>query len=101
MITQPTARRIWIARAIAMAADVLQIVVFPAFGGGWFSPLDGVLDVLVGLILIVLVGWHLALLPSFIAELVPGLDLVPTWSAAAWLATRGKLRDAKGPTRTT
>ena len=97
MIAQPTTQRIWIARGIAMAADALQIVILPAFAGGGFSPFDGLLDTIVAVVLIVLVGWHWAFLPTFIAELVPGLDLVPTWTAATWLATHGKLRAAKEP----
>jgi hypothetical protein len=36
------------------------------------------------------VGWHWAFLPTFLAELVPGLDLVPTWTAAAFFVTRGQ-----------
>ena len=35
-----------------------------------------------------LVGWHFAFLPTFVAELVPGVDLIPTWTAAVWLVTR-------------
>jgi hypothetical protein len=37
-----------------------------------------------------LVGWHWAFLPSFVAELVPGLDIFPSWTAAVWFATRGR-----------
>ncbi|HKA37626.1 MAG TPA: hypothetical protein VKH43_12455 [Thermoanaerobaculia bacterium] len=35
-----------------------------------------------------MIGWHWAFLPSFFVELVPGLDLVPTWTAAVFYATR-------------
>jgi hypothetical protein len=35
-----------------------------------------------------LLGWHWAFVPSFLAELVPGLDLVPTWTLAVLIATR-------------
>ena len=52
------------------------------------SPLDTALDVVVGAILIKLLGWHWAFLPTFAAELVPGLDLLPTWTAAVFFATR-------------
>jgi hypothetical protein len=52
----------------------------------------------VAAVLVALVGWHWAFLPSFVAELVPGLDLVPTWTVAVWLATRGRALEsgAKG-----
>ncbi|MGH7729620.1 MAG: hypothetical protein ACRENJ_00015 [Candidatus Eiseniibacteriota bacterium] len=76
------------ARIVAVAADVLQLVFFPAFAGGWLSPLNNALDVVVALILVRLVGWHFAFLPTFVAELVPGVDLIPTWTAAVWFATR-------------
>jgi hypothetical protein len=36
----------------------------------------------------VLVLFHLRFLPTFAAELVPGLDLFPTWTAAVFFATR-------------
>ncbi len=45
-----------------------------------------------GAALIRLLGWHWAFLPSFVVELVPGVDLVLTWTAAVWLATRGRGR---------
>lgn len=74
---------------IALAADVLQLAAFPAFAGGWLSPLNNGLDVVVALIMVRMVGWHFAFLPTFVAELVPGVDLIPTWTAAVWFATRG------------
>lgn len=67
---------------IAMAADAVQIVVLPLFAEGVFSPADTLLDLVVAFVLSKLVGWHWAFLPSFLAELVPGLDLFPTWTAA-------------------
>ncbi len=83
-------RRIRSARIIAIVADVLQLAFFLVFVGGWLSPLNNALDVVVALIMVRLVGWHFAFLPTFVAELVPGLDLVPTWTAAVWFATRGR-----------
>jgi len=47
-----------------------------------------VLDLVVGGILVRLLGWHWAFLPSLVAELVPGLDLFPTWTAAVWYVSR-------------
>lgn len=32
--------------------------------------------------LVHLVGWHWEFLPSFLAKLVPGVDLVPFWTMA-------------------
>ena len=75
---------------MAVAADVAQIVVFPLFAPGIASPWNNALDLLVALAMIWLVGWHWAFLPSFFAEMVPGLDLVPTWTAAVFFATRAR-----------
>jgi hypothetical protein len=58
------------------------------FIGGGLSVFDAVLDILMAGILTRLVGWHWAFLPAFIAELAPGLDLVPSWTLAVFIATR-------------
>lgn len=81
--------RVWSARGIAVAADLLQIVLFPLFLPGAVSPWSDALDLAVAGAMTVLLGWHWAFLPSLVAEVVPGLDLVPTWTAAAFFVTRG------------
>jgi hypothetical protein len=58
------------------------------FGEGFASPADWILDGLMALALTKLVGFHWSYLPSTALELVPGADLAPNWTAAAWLATR-------------
>jgi hypothetical protein len=70
------------AMVLAVVADALQIVVFPAFVAGAVSPVDDVLDLAVGAMMIKLLGWHWEFLPSFLAKLVPGVDLVPFWTLA-------------------
>ncbi len=85
------------ARILAITADVVQIAVFPFFVGGAASPWDDALDLLVAAALIRLLGWHWAFLPTFFAELIPGLDLVPTWTAAVFFATRGTARPSSEP----
>src|ERR1700726_3480630 len=70
------------AMVLAIAADALQLVVFPLFVAGAFSPADDVLDVAVGAVMVHLLGWHWEFLPSFFAKLVPGVDLVPFWTLA-------------------
>jgi hypothetical protein len=76
---------------VAMAADAIQIVAFPLFVEGAVSPADSVLDLLAGAILVRLLGWHWAFLPSLAAELIPGMDLFPTWTAAVWFVTRQRM----------
>lgn len=80
----PEHRMAW---AIAIIADTLQIAAFPFFAEGGISPLDTGLDLAVAVVLTKLLGWHWAFLPTFTAELVPGLDLVPTWTAAVFYVT--------------
>lgn len=67
---------------LAVAADALQVFVFPFFAEGALSPADDILDLAVAVILVRLVGWHWEFLPAFVGELVPGVDLVPFWTFA-------------------
>jgi hypothetical protein len=80
-----TPRRVWIARGIAVLVDIVQWGLLPAS----LTPLNGAIDVATGLAMVALVGWHWAFLPTFAAELVPFVDLVPTWTLAVTFATRG------------
>jgi hypothetical protein len=70
------------AMVLAILADALQIVVFPLFVEGALSPADDVLDFGIAAVLVQLLGWHWEFLPSFLAKLVPGVDLVPFWTMA-------------------
>src|SRR5512145_389542 len=80
--------RVRAARIIAIAADVLEISIFPMFAEGAASPFNDVLDIVVAIVLFLLLGWHWAFVPAFVAEMVPVFTLVPTWTAAVMLATR-------------
>ena len=81
----PEIRLAWV---VAVAADAIQIAALPLFAEGAISPADTVLDLVVGAVLVRLLGWHWAFLPTLAAELVPGLDLFPTWTAAVWYVSR-------------
>lgn len=70
------------AMVLAIVADALQLVIFPVFVAGGLSPADDVLDLGVGALMVHLLGWHWEFLPSFLAKLVPGIDLVPFWTLA-------------------
>lgn len=89
--------RLRLAWAVALAADTIQIAALPLFAEGALSPLDTVLDLIVGAVLVRLLGWHWAFLPTLVAELVPGLDLFPTWSAAVWYVARNPAAVADNP----
>jgi hypothetical protein len=70
------------ALVLAIVADAVQIVLFPLFVEGALSPLDDILDLIVALGLFRLLGWHWELLPSSMAKLISGVDLVPFWTLA-------------------
>jgi hypothetical protein len=81
------------ALAIAIVADLLQIVFFPLLAEGVLSPLDDALDIAVGLVMVKLVGWHWAFLPSFLGKLIPLFDELPCWTLSVLFvrAQRAKL----------
>lgn len=80
--------------AVAIAADAIQIIGLPLFVVGGISPADTMVDIAAAVVLSSLIGWHWAFIPSLIAELLPGLDLFPTWTAAVayvtWERSRSK-----------
>jgi hypothetical protein len=82
------------AMLLALAADALQLVLLPLFAEGALSPADDILDLGVGAMMIHLLGWHWEFLPSFLAKLVPGVDLVPFWTIAVVNVWRKAKQDA-------
>jgi hypothetical protein len=93
-LKEPEQRLAW---GIAIAADALQIGAFPFFAEGAVSPADSALDLLVGFLMVRLLGWHWAFLPTLAAELIPGADLFPTWTAAVWFVTRQQISSKSSP----
>jgi len=85
---KPEHRLAW---AVAIAADTLQIAAFPFFVEGGVSPADSALDLIVAFVMIRLLGWHWAFLPTAAAKLIPGADLFPTWTTAVWFVTRNQV----------
>ena len=60
-----------VAWAVAIAADALQIAALPLFAEGAVSPADSLLDLIVAFVMIRLLGWHWAFLPSVGGETHP------------------------------
>ena len=83
-----TKSRVRAALALAIAVDVLQIAVQAT--GPFQVLLDWPLDLITALAMTALVGFHWAFLPTFLAEAVPWLDVVPTWTLAVLFATRDR-----------
>ena len=78
------------AYGVAICADMIQMGVLPITTEGFLSPADDVLDGAACILLTLLVGWHIAFVPSFLVKLVPIGDLAPTWTLAVFIATRGR-----------
>lgn len=73
LLTRP---RIWFAFAVAVITDGIQIGLGPL---GW-TFIDEGLDVLAMLLIMAALGFHLLLLPTFVLELLPVTDMLPTWT---------------------
>ncbi len=72
-----TRKRIIAVFAAAVAADVIQIMLGPL---GW-SFADEIIDVITMGVAIWALGFHPLLLPTFLVELFPIVDMLPTWTA--------------------
>jgi hypothetical protein len=83
-----TRGRIWTALSLAAVADAVQLGLIPFFGEGFLSPANDGLDLVVAAVMFLLLGWHWALLPSALVEMVPALNLFPTWTAAVIFVVR-------------
>jgi hypothetical protein len=80
-----TRNRIILAFAIAVIADVIQFPITAATATGIFAIPGELADFMVDCAVMVatclLLGFHWALLPTLFVEIIPGLDLLPTWTA--------------------
>jgi len=85
------------AMLLAIVADALQIFLLPWFVEGAISPADDVMDLGIAALMVHLLGWHWEFLPSFLAKLVPGVDLVPFWTIAVANVWRKTKRAADVP----
>jgi len=76
-----TSSRMKAAYAVAIATDVLQFGLGPL---GWAFT-DEILDVIALIVTTRLLGFHPLLLPTFVLELVPIVDMLPTWTGCVAL----------------
>jgi hypothetical protein len=65
-----------LAYVVAIATDVLQFLLGPF---GWVFA-DQLLDVIAMILIWPLLGFHLLLLPTFVLEFLPVIDVLPTWT---------------------
>jgi hypothetical protein len=82
-----------LALAVAVIADGLQFIFGPV-------PLvDQAIDVVAFGLTMWAIGFHLLLLPTFAVEFIPGVDMLPTWTACviAVIALRKREQNAVPP----
>jgi hypothetical protein len=87
--------RMVLALAIAVAADGLQLLLGPL---GWAFP-DQAIDCVAMILISWVIGFHILLLPTFVIELIPVLEDLPTWTActAAVIALRKREQRNQAP----
>jgi hypothetical protein len=95
-----TQGRIIGAFAIAILADLIQFPITAIEATGLFTIpgelADFVVDCFVMGATTVLLGFHWMLLPSLLVEIVPGLDLIPTWTGCvAFVVWQRKKQQAR------
>jgi hypothetical protein len=76
------------AYAVAIAVDVMQLLLGPL---GW-AGLDEALDVGAMYVTSRLLGFHPLLLPTFVLEFVPLTDMLPSWTGCVALVIRSRKR---------
>lgn len=76
-----TRTRIVSAYAVAIATDLLQLLLGPF---GWAFA-DEILDGIAMVATWALLGFHPLLLPTFVLELVPLADMLPSWTVSVAL----------------
>ena len=83
--------RIVAAFALAMGVDGAQLALGPL---GWpFA--DQALDVLAMVATIRLLGFHPLLLPTFLIEVLPVVDVLPTWTGCVGLVVARRRREPR------
>jgi len=85
--------RILLAFGVALAADAIQVLLGPL---GW-TFLDEVIDLFTMAATTILLGFHPLLLPTFIIEFVPVLDMLPTWTACVSAVVLLRKRQRRKP----
>ena len=88
-----TKTRVRLAYAIAVTTDALQFMLGPI---GWAGA-DEILDVAATALMWRILGFHPLLLPTFLIELLPVSDMLPTWTGCVALVIGLRRRQQIGP----
>ncbi len=100
-MTKPklTRNRIALAFAVAIVADILEFPITGAeatiLGAPEGVAAAGVLDCIVMGIMTKILGFHWMFLPSFIVEILPGIDMFPTWVGCVGFVVWQRRREEK------
>jgi len=89
-LTRP---RMLLALAVAIGADGSQLLLGPF---GWAFA-DQAIDCVAMVLVSHIIGFHILLLPTFVVELVPLLDDLPTWTACTAAVIALRKREQKHP----
>ncbi len=89
-LTRP---RMILALGVAVAADGLQMLLGPL---GW-AGIDQLIDIVAMVLMTRILGFHILLLPTFVVELVPVLEELPTWTACAAAVIALRKREQNNP----
>ena len=76
-----TKKRKRAAFAVAAISDVVQMGLFPFFIEGALSPWEIALDFATAIAILLIVGFRWRFAFALALELVPGVDMFPTWAA--------------------
>jgi hypothetical protein len=92
-VSNPSRLRVGLAVIVALAADTIQILLGPL---GWAFA-DQIIDVFAMLLVSLLIGFHPLLIPTFIAEALPAVDMLPTWTGCVCAVALLKRRSFRPP----
>jgi hypothetical protein len=90
VLTRP---RIVLALAVAVVADVLQFLLLPL---EWMF-IDQIIDVVAMILTSAILGFHWLLLPTFLVEFIPIVDMLPTWTGCVAGVIALRKRAQRGP----
>jgi hypothetical protein len=85
--------RMFLALVTAVSADGLQLILGPL---GW-ALVDQAIDCMAMILLSWIIGFHVLFLPTFVVELVPVLEDLPTWTACTAAVIALRCREKKLP----
>lgn len=88
-----TRLRVGVALGAAVLADAMQLLLGPV---GWFLA-DEIIDVGAMIATSLAIGLHPLLLPTFIVELLPVVDLWPTWTGCVIAVIALRRNDLQKP----